>query len=408
MQACPYDALYIDPNSNTAAKCNFCAHRIEQNLEPACVIVCPTQAILAGDMDDSSSKTGAVIASRETSVRKPEKGTLPKLHYVGIHDDLLHPTRLLKQNTLLFADRRDAPLTVGVFNSAATREVYDVPHPAPWGWKIAAYLWTKSIAAGVLLVEALLMLLGHRTATMNVVSPAIALVAVAVTFALLIFDLKRPDRFFYLLTKPNFRSWLVIGGNILMAYGVLAAAWLFFGWTKGDVPVVLIGLAAIFAVASAAYSAFLFAQARGRDFWRHKWFNAWQLVLQALIAGAAIQLLSIIFEQRWISDHLPRLTYASSLLQLLLLLWLFSLGIEFMLPQHTAEERMARQSLLRGPLSRSFLGFAIVLGVLGPLALLTFFGHLTRLGSIEAILALFGLFCFEYTWVRAGQSAPLS
>ena len=29
MQACPYDALYIDPNSNTAAKCNFCAHRVE-------------------------------------------------------------------------------------------------------------------------------------------------------------------------------------------------------------------------------------------------------------------------------------------------------------------------------------------------------------------------------------------
>src|SRR6516162_2199263 len=44
MQACPYDALYIDPASNTAAKCNFCAHRIEANLEPACVIVCPTHS----------------------------------------------------------------------------------------------------------------------------------------------------------------------------------------------------------------------------------------------------------------------------------------------------------------------------------------------------------------------------
>ena len=28
MQACPYDALYIDPNKGTAAKCNYCAHRI--------------------------------------------------------------------------------------------------------------------------------------------------------------------------------------------------------------------------------------------------------------------------------------------------------------------------------------------------------------------------------------------
>ena len=32
IQACPYDALYIDPNSNTAAKCNFCTHRLEEGL----------------------------------------------------------------------------------------------------------------------------------------------------------------------------------------------------------------------------------------------------------------------------------------------------------------------------------------------------------------------------------------
>ncbi|MGH7834088.1 MAG: 4Fe-4S dicluster domain-containing protein, partial [Candidatus Binatia bacterium] len=32
MQACPYDALYIDPRTQTAAKCNFCAHRVEVGL----------------------------------------------------------------------------------------------------------------------------------------------------------------------------------------------------------------------------------------------------------------------------------------------------------------------------------------------------------------------------------------
>src|SRR5439155_1745389 len=50
MQACPYDALYIDPNTRTAAKCHYCAHRIEVGLEPACVIVCPEQAIVAGPL----------------------------------------------------------------------------------------------------------------------------------------------------------------------------------------------------------------------------------------------------------------------------------------------------------------------------------------------------------------------
>jgi Fe-S-cluster-containing dehydrogenase component len=42
MQACPYDAIYIDEDTHTAAKCNMCAHRIDQGLEPACVVVCPT------------------------------------------------------------------------------------------------------------------------------------------------------------------------------------------------------------------------------------------------------------------------------------------------------------------------------------------------------------------------------
>ena len=52
MQACPYDALYIDPAERTAQKCNYCVHRVEIGLQPACVVVCPEQAIIAGDLDD--------------------------------------------------------------------------------------------------------------------------------------------------------------------------------------------------------------------------------------------------------------------------------------------------------------------------------------------------------------------
>jgi len=409
MQACPYDALYIDPSTNTAAKCNFCAHRVEQNLEPACVIVCPTQAILTGDMDDSSSKTGAIIANQKTSVRKPEKGTLPKLHYVGIHEDLLQPARLLRQNTMLWADRRDSPMTVGSFDAAATREVYDVPHPAPWGWKIAAYLWTKSIAAGVLLVAAMLIqFFGVGGGLVNVVCPGIALIAVAATVGLLIFDLKRPDRFFYLLTTPNFRSWLVLGGNILMVYGVLAAVWLFYGWSQSVVPVLLLWLTAFLAIATAAYSAFLFAQAKGRDFWQHKWFTAWQLVVQALIAGAAVLTLCGINTEPPPPHVSDKPAWSHDLLALFLLLGLINVLMEFRLPRRTAEESLAIQALLRGPLRNRFWISAVTLGLFVPLAMLVFSGPLAISAVIAAVLALYGLFWFEYLWVRAGQSAPLS
>jgi Fe-S-cluster-containing dehydrogenase component len=88
MQACPYDALYIDPNTDTAAKCHYCAHRVEKNLEPACVIVCPTRAIIPGDLDDPSSQISRIIAQQKIAVRKPQKGTDPKLFYVGVEGDL--------------------------------------------------------------------------------------------------------------------------------------------------------------------------------------------------------------------------------------------------------------------------------------------------------------------------------
>ena len=56
MNACPYDALYINPETNTAHKCNMCNHRLEVGLEPSCQIVCPTEAIKIGDLDDPDQR----------------------------------------------------------------------------------------------------------------------------------------------------------------------------------------------------------------------------------------------------------------------------------------------------------------------------------------------------------------
>lgn len=91
MQACPYDALYIDPNKGTAAKCNYCAHRIEHSYEPACVIVCPTESIVSGDLDDPNSAISNLVASHETTVRKPHSGATPNLYYIDASEEMLDP-----------------------------------------------------------------------------------------------------------------------------------------------------------------------------------------------------------------------------------------------------------------------------------------------------------------------------
>lgn len=105
MQACPYDAIYIDPETHTAAKCHYCAHRVDIGLEPACVVVCPEHAIIAGDMDDPHSEISHLLATNKVTVRKPEQGTAPKLFYINGNEIALHPTATERTpETYLWAD----------------------------------------------------------------------------------------------------------------------------------------------------------------------------------------------------------------------------------------------------------------------------------------------------------------
>src|SRR5262247_1505070 len=83
MQACPYDALYLNEDSGGAEKCHYCAHRTEVGLEPACVIVCPVQAIVAGDTTDPTSRIARLIEHDGAVRRKLEKGTKPRVWYLG-------------------------------------------------------------------------------------------------------------------------------------------------------------------------------------------------------------------------------------------------------------------------------------------------------------------------------------
>jgi len=102
MAACPYDAIFINPEDHSAEKCNFCAHRIDVGLEPACVTVCPTQAILVGDLEDPRSLVAQIAHREPVAVRRPEKGTQPKLFYKGAHQATLDPLAARRPDGGLF------------------------------------------------------------------------------------------------------------------------------------------------------------------------------------------------------------------------------------------------------------------------------------------------------------------
>ena len=92
MQACPYDALYIDPNSNTAAKCNFCAHRIKSGPAglPSRLSADPGDCI--GHLDDPTSLHLPTLQPvNPLASIKPEKGTKPQLSYIDADESSLTP-----------------------------------------------------------------------------------------------------------------------------------------------------------------------------------------------------------------------------------------------------------------------------------------------------------------------------
>ena len=163
-------------------------------------MVCPTHAILSGDLDDSNSTISKRIAMEKVSVRKVEKGTKPKLFYAGVDGDLLNPTMMEPQATHFWADKDPGEDLYALKTKrtdrsipGAARSVRRAPRDAV---DKVSYLWTKSISTGVLLrVGAVAQYRFERDGILlSVFGPAFSLRTTA-TMVLLVLDLKKPGRF---------------------------------------------------------------------------------------------------------------------------------------------------------------------------------------------------------------------
>ena len=83
IQACPYDARFINPQTGTADKCDFCLHRVVAGIEPSCVNTCQGKARIFGDMNDPASDVARLLATEPVTVLRQEMGTEPNVYYIA-------------------------------------------------------------------------------------------------------------------------------------------------------------------------------------------------------------------------------------------------------------------------------------------------------------------------------------
>lgn len=445
MQACPYDALYIDPDHGTAAKCNYCAHRVDVGLEPACVNVCPEHAIISGDMDNPNSEISELLARQATKVRKPEKGTQPNLFYIDADDVSILPQateteeeydaflwsqqssgvgHFAKEAEKLAFSNGDVVQSLLEMNQATAgevaekgvgksidvlmgkaRRVYDTPNKGIlWGWEVSAYVTTKAIAAGAILVPFLANLFGSSISSIAMwTGIGIGLVFLAATGLLLIKDLDRPDRFLNVLLRPQWNSWLVKGGYAITIYGgllTLMAAATFFEWTAFIQPIFV--LTALVAVVVAIYTAFLFAQAKGRDFWQSPSLS-FHMLAHSFMAGAAIFAIIALF----VGGGSHWMTFLKSVLMISIGANLFIMLIELMTTHPTADAKRTVDMIVKGRYKNQFWGGAIVLGNVLPLVLLLAGNASTFMMALVGAIVLIGIYITEHIWVEAPQHIQL-
>ena len=66
-------------------KCTFCVQRVENAMDPACVDVCPTSALVFGDLDDPDSDVSRLLADHQAFRLQEQFGTGPGVYYIGSH-----------------------------------------------------------------------------------------------------------------------------------------------------------------------------------------------------------------------------------------------------------------------------------------------------------------------------------
>jgi formate-dependent nitrite reductase membrane component NrfD len=237
-----------------------------------------------------------------------------------------------------------------------------------------------------------------------------SLIFIGLTTALLVLDLEKPERFLYILLRPQWKSWLTRGAFLLIGFTILAGIWWLYEvgayLFDYDIPLLRSGLLWLglpLAVGVAIYTAFLFAQAEGRDLWQSP-LLPFHLIVQSFMVGSGAILILNLFA---VPQTMERVALVTFIVALIVDLFVTLVG-EFAIPHASEVAARAAHDISHGRYRNHFWFGSIALGQVLPLAFVLFLGGSAVVGAIAAVFAMVGLFLFEYAFVMAPQEIPNS
>ncbi len=112
MEACPYDARFVDDKAAAVDKCTFCYDtRISQGkTTTACQATCPTKVRLFGNLDDENGELVQLLKTRKFFVLKESEGTVPKLFYLFPENNEHFAENSIAHNTTIYTWETFKPL----------------------------------------------------------------------------------------------------------------------------------------------------------------------------------------------------------------------------------------------------------------------------------------------------------
>jgi hypothetical protein len=276
------------------------------------------------------------------------------------------------------------------------RRVYDSPSKGVlWGWEVPAYVWTKAIATGTFLMMAVWHYFNGGLESSSEMAGLITILAfMGLTGGLLVKDIDRPDRFLYVLLRPQWKSWLVRGAYIITTFGGLVSLkmldnYLQLGFDWLWIPGI------VFAGLGAVYTAFLFNQARARDLWQTPIQSVIHMLVHAVMAGSVTMMIIAPDSSQWMANILFWGIVANVVI----------MAKEILMPHDTPDTKKAIHLMLKGYYSKYFWFGATFGNLASAVILLTFTGNWVLFAGG---MALVGIYLTEYVRIRVPQMIPLS